>query len=202
MKQKIILFSAVTALFVQAELCDGIIPSGCKVLTLAKLPESSSSNIVRLSPSGRPLVLFNGHIISLAQEPDEPLFDWAPLAEDGGVLRDFCWLDGETVALLQETRLKIIHKNICTVNYALPAKTMRLARAGTRHCYLFGGGQNDILLLGKDGPVSNLVHSAEPFTAVAGDGISTFAAAGSTVYFLHAANSPAAVLLRNRPLPI
>lgn len=180
---------------------DGVVPVDCEVLTLAKLPTPSSdapySGIVRLSPSGRPLVLSQNRITSLAENLGEQLFDWAPLADVGGGARGFCWLNNKTLVLLQETQLKILRDGVCTTNMILPFKNMRAVRADEDHFYLFGGentgAQNDVLLLGVSGSITNLLHVPQPVTAVAGDGLNTFIAVGPAVFFLAGKDKPTPV---------
>ena len=187
----------------QAGLVDGIIPAGSTVLQVAKLPvvgrETTDNDIVRLSPGGSPTVLFNGHIVSLAEKQNGPYFDWAPVKEDGGKLIDYCFLDPDTSAVLQETRLKIVGSGGRVVNYVLPAPGGRLSRADGRHCYVFGGAMEKLLLVGVDGSVSNLLQSSG-ITAVAGDGRCTFVAVGNTVYFLDSGSGPIPVLMAHKPI--
>lgn len=197
----IYLASCVTCL--RAELADGVIPSGSTVTQLATLPAggagTSDTDVVRLAPDGRPTVSANGHIVSLVEERGEPFFDWAPVRQDGGRLVDYCFLDTERIAVLQETRLKIVQDGGCVVNYTLPSRGGRLSRADGRHCYLFGGAMESLLLIGADGSVSNLLQTSG-ITAVAGDGRSTFAALGDTVYFLDAVSGPSPVLMTRKPV--
>lgn len=197
----IYLASCVTCL--RAELADGVIPSGSTVTQLATLPAggagTSDTDVVRLAPDGRPTVSANGHIVSLVEERGEPFFDWAPVRQDGGRLVDYCFLDAERIAVLQETRLKIVQDGGCVVNYTLPSRGGRLSRADGRHCYLFGGAMESLLLIGADGSVSNLLQTSG-ITAVAGDGRSTFAALGDTVYFLDAVSGPSPVLMTRKPV--
>lgn len=182
---------------------DGIVPADCKILTLAKLPKPSnealSSDLVRLSPAGRPLVLFRNCITSLAENPSEQLFDWAPLADAGGVPRDFCWLNNKTLVLLQETQLKILRDGVCVTNIVLPFRNMRVVRADGDRFYLFGGEntgtENDVLLFGVGGSIINLLHVPQPVTAVAGDGFNTFIAVGPAVFFLAGKDKPTPVFL-------
>jgi len=197
----ICLVSCVTCLC--AELADGVIPSGSTVTQLAALPAggegTSDAGVVRLAPDGRPTVSANGHIVSLIEERGEPFFDWAPVQQDGGKLVDYCFLDAERIAVLQETRLKIVQGGGCVVNYTLPSRGGRLSRADGRHCYLFGGALEGLLLVGVDGSVSNLLQSSG-ITAVTGDGRSTFAAVGDTVYFLDSVSGPTPVLMARKPV--
>lgn len=136
----ICLASCVTCL--RAELADGVIPSGSTVMQLATLPAggagTSDADVVRLAPDGRPTVSANGHIVSLIEERGEPFFEWTPVRQDGGKLVDYCFLDTERIAVLQETRLKIVQNEGCVVNYTLPSRGGRLSRADGHHCYLFG----------------------------------------------------------------
>ena len=197
----ICLASCVTCL--RAELADGVIPSGSTVMQLATLPAggagTSDADVVRLAPDGRPTVSANGHIVSLIEERGEPFFEWTPVQQDGGKLVDYCFLDTERIAVLQETRLKIVQNEGCVVNYTLPSRGGRLSRADGHHCYLFGGALESLLLVGADGSVSNLLQSSG-ITAVAGDGRSTFAAVGDTVYFLDSVSKPSPVLMTRNPV--
>jgi hypothetical protein len=195
MQLRVLLFLALCAFSVQAATGpanDGIVPSNSKVLTLARLPESTndqpSGSVVRLTPSGRPVVLHCGRLVALSEQTNQPPAGWQPPVKTGGTLRDFCWLDSRTLALLQETQLEFIRDGICITNFTLPCKKMRMARADASHCYLFGGENvgkhNDVLRLGVGGTVTNLFRAPQPVTAVAGDSRSTFVAVGDTVFFL------------------
>ena len=199
----LIVFLASCAICLRAELADGIVPSGSTVLQLAALPPAGAGTpdvgVVRLAPDGRPTVAANGHIVSLVEEQGEPFFDWAPVRQDGGRLVDYCFLDGETTVVLQESRLKIVGGGGRVVNYTLPSRGGRLSRADGRHGYWFGGAMESLLLVGADGSVSNLLQSSG-ITAVAGDGRCTFAAIGDTVYFLDSISGPTPVLMARRPV--
>jgi hypothetical protein len=177
----------------------GIVPTGCRVLTLARLPESvpaAPADVaeVRLAVSGRPVVLFRGQLVALAEQPGQAFADWLPPAGEGGTVRDFCWLDRQTLVLLRETRLEFV-KDGAVVRVVLPPHPgMRIAPAGATHCYLFGGAPadaaNDVWRLGLDGSAPRLFQAAQPVTAVAGDGRSTFVAVGDTVFFLAEGKAP------------
>ena len=80
------------------------------------------------------------------------------------------------------------------VNYTLPARGGRLSYADDHHCYQFGAGMKDILLIGTDGSGSNLLHTTG-ITAATGDGTCTFAAVGDTAYFLAPDSKPTPVLV-------
>jgi hypothetical protein len=204
MQTRLFLFLALCAFSAQAgtgPANDGVVPANSKILTLARLPESTNNpppcSAVRLAPSGKPMALYHGRLIVLSEQTNQPPADWQPPMKTGGSLRDFCWLDGKTLVLLQETQLSFIRGGLCVTNFTLPFKEMRLARADASHCYLFGGknvgGHNDVLRLGLDGTVTNLFRAPQPVTAVAGDGDNVFAAVGDAVFFLSGTNAPRAV---------
>ena len=179
---------------------DGFLPAESRLVSLASLPAvppgADRRCVVRLAPSGRAMVLYRGRLVTLPERPEAPLADWIPPAA-AEPIRDFCWLDPQTVVLLRETGLDFINRGKLVRSVLLPGRGMRLARADAGHCYVYGGPsghQNrDILLLGAEGGVRNLLRAPQPVTAVAGDGNRTFAAAGLVVYCLLPGEEPRAV---------
>jgi len=170
---------------------DGFLPAGARLIPLAALPAAptgaESRKVVRLAASGRPMMLYRGRLVALAEQPAGAMADWTPPAEADPV-RDFCWLDGQTLALLRGAGLDFIRDGKPVRGIALPGRGRRLARADGTHCYLFGGSREpqnrDVLLFGADGSVRNLFRAPQAVTAVAGDGSVTFVATGPLVYFL------------------
>jgi len=176
---------------------DGFLPEDARILSLAHLPAATKDAAlpwtVRLAPSGKAMVLYGGRLVALAEQTDAPLSDWNP-PSDAEAIRDFCWLDGSTLALLRDTSLDFIRDGKPVRGVTLPGRGMRLARADGGHCYVFGGASgarhHEVLLFGVDGKVRNLIRVPEPVTAVAGDGSNTFVAVGPVVYFLTKESAP------------
>lgn len=179
---------------------DGFLPVESHLVSLARLPAALMGTgpacVVRLAPSGRAMMLYRGRLVALAEQPGDPLANWTPPI-DTEPIRDFCWLDGQTLALLRETGLDFIRDGKPVRGVTLPARGLRLARADAAHCYLFGGEsglqKHEVLLFGVDGSVRNLFRAPQPVTAVAGDGNYTFAAVGPVVYLLTRGAEPKAV---------
>jgi hypothetical protein len=188
------------ALTAAASNSDGFLPADSRLISLASLPatakEAAMPCAARLAPSGRAMMLYGGRLMTLGERTEDSLGDWAP-PSDAEQARDFCWLDGRTLALLRETSLDFIRDGKFVRGVVLPDKGMRLRRADSGHCYVFGGtgrlGGREVLLFGADGSVRNLFRAPEPVTAVTGDGSGTFAAVGPVVYFLSRGAEPRAV---------
>ncbi len=197
----------VAALAAAAADGDGFLPADARLLPLTILPPvpegAPARLVVRLAASGRPLVLYRGRLVALAERPAEAMADWNPPV-DAEAIRDFCWLDDHTLALLRETALDFIRDGKLVRGVKLPGRGLRLARADATHCYLFGGAREprnrDLLLFGIDGSVRNLFRAPQAVTAVAGDGRHTFAATGSVVYFLAPGTEPHPVFRERKPI--
>jgi hypothetical protein len=195
------------ALVAVADDGDGFLPADARLLPLTVLPSAPEGAparlVVRLAASGRPLVLYRGRLVTLAERPAEAMADWSPPV-DAEALRDFCWLDDRTLVLLRETALDFIRDGRLVRGVKLPGRGLQLARADATHCYLFGGARaprnRDLLLFGLDGSVRNLFRASQAVTAVAGDGRHTFAATGSVVYFLAPGAAPRPVFRERKPI--
>jgi hypothetical protein len=170
---------------------DGFLPAESKLVSLGCLPAApdgvDSRCVARLAASGRPIVLYQGQLVTLVERTEDPLVGWTPPNGAEPIL-DFCWLDGQTLVLMRETCLDFIRGGKLVRGVILASKGMRLARADAGHCYVFGGEgglqKHDVLLYGMDGNVRNLLRAPRPVTAVSGDGSNTFVAVGSVVFLL------------------
>lgn len=186
---------------------DGFLPAESKLVSLGCLPAApeggNSPCVARLAPSGRPILLYRGHLVALVERTEDPLVNWTP-PKDAEPIRDFCWLDGQTQALLRETCLDFVRNGKCVRGVILPGKGMRLARADAGHCYLFGGegrlNDHDVVLYGADGSVRNVFRASLPVTAVTGDGTNTFVAVGPVVFFLTPGQEPKPVFREREPI--
>lgn len=186
---------------------DGIVPEGARVVTLACLPEvprgAEANRTVRLTPSGVPMALYRGRLFVLNERPDSVLADWMP-PPDPEPVRDFCWLDEHTLALLRTSALDFVRDGKVVRGVALPSRGMRLARADSGHCYVFGGVTDplgrEVLLVGADGTLRNLFRAPAAVTAVAGDGVNTFVAVGPMVYFMAPKQEPRAIFQERVPI--
>lgn len=194
------LFLCAAAALQAADVRDGFLPEGARVVELARLPEAPKGTepacTVRLTPPGVPMALYRGRLFALTERAAAPRADWMP-PPDSQPVRDFCWLDGHTVALLRSTALDFVRDGKVAKGIALPSRGMRLARADGEHCYVFGGEADpygrEVLLVGADGSVRNLFRALAPVTAVAGNGTNTFVAVGTAVYFLAPERNPVPV---------
>jgi hypothetical protein len=170
---------------------DGFVPAESKVVSLGSLAAApggvDSRCVARLAPSGRPIVLYQGRLVTLVEGTGDPLVGWTP-PNDAEAILDFCWLDGQTLVLLREMCLDFIRGGKLVRGVILAGKGMRVARADAGHCYVFGGEgwllKHDVLLYGMNGSVRNLLRAPLPVTAVTGDGSNTFVAVGSVVFLL------------------
>ncbi len=186
---------------------DGFLPAGARLVPLATLPVApagaSARTAVRLAASGRPMALYRGRLVALAEQPARDLADWTPPADPEPV-RDFCWLDDKTLVLLRGSGLDFFRDGKPVRAIALPRRGLRLARADAAHCYLFGGprgsSNRDVLLFGVDGSVRNLFQAPAAVTAVAGDGRVTFVAAGPVIYAVSRGAQPRAVFRERLPI--
>jgi hypothetical protein len=203
----LLLGAALPGVAAPAEGGDGIVPEGARVVTLACLPEvprgAEANRTVRLTPAGVPMALYRGRLFTLPERPDATPADWAP-PPDPEPLRDFCWLDEHTLALLRTSALDFVRDGQVVRGVALPSRGMRLARADSGHCYVFGGVTDplgrEVLLVGADGALRNLFRAPATVTAVAGDGANTFVAVGPMVYYMAPKQEPRAIFQEREPI--
>ena len=175
------------------------VPRGVAVSTLVAPPGDSpaiawTKLAFDIDPDGLP-VYADGSSLRVFGSPK-------PLATTGSSpIDDFAWMRDGSLLLIAQNHLAGFGPHGIALGPQLPAPGMHVRPAGEGRAYVFGGAgepaNHDVYLFGRDGRIAKLLSAPEPVVAVAGDGSTTYVAAGRTLLRLRAGKS-VKLLLRTR----
>jgi len=144
--------------------------------------------------------------------------DGLPAVADGGRLKlfgsaqelltlntpkidDFAWMRDGKLLLVTQGRLAAVSPEGIVPSLALPSAKMRIRPAGADTAYVFGGPQepanHGVYIFSRQGKIAKLVDLPDPITAVAGDGSTTYVAAGNVILRI-AVNEPIRAILKTK----
>ena len=172
---------------------DLAVPAGVGVSALMRPDETKSATPLAfdIDPDGLP-VMADGPALKVMSSSSELL--------TLGVLHidDFAWMRDEALLLVTQGHLASLSPKGVDLGLALPSPDMRIRPAGDDTAYVFGGAtppyDRDVYLFARDGSVTKLATMPQPIAAVAGDGTTSYVAAGSSIVQV-TLNQPARILM-------
>ena len=162
-----------------------------------KSAETSPQSRFDVDPSGFPAV---------AEGASLKLFGTSRELLSLGVLTidDFAWMRDGSLLLVTQGHLEALSASGIELGPTLPGPGMRVRPAGPDTAYVFGGASEpsnrDIYLLTQDEQVLKLASLPVPVTAIAGDGKTSYAAAGRSILRISLDQPPQVVLDARDPV--
>ena len=180
---------------------DGFFPQDTTVefiLTASELPDEGKNikGKFQLNEVGQPTLLQNNIFYTLKNQKDQHTM---PPFRVGGKqeINNYAWMNDGTLLMVAEKQLGGLTATGFKRILTLPTAGMKVEPATESVCYIFRGDtkeqQRNLYLYRKGGKLLHLLEAPEPITAVAGDGVLTFAAIGDSVFAVIADNPPVLV---------
>ena len=174
-----------------------VLPKGVEAATIlapANAPKAAAllKTAFDVDPDGLP-VFANGSTLQVFGSPN-------PLAKIGSrKIIDFAWMRDGSMLMTTKSHLAGFDGKNLELGPQTPTTDMRVRPAGMTTAYVFGGANapvnHNVYLFSRDGRVAKLATTPTPATAVAGDGETTYIAAGGNLIRL-SRGAPAKVVLK------
>lgn len=188
----IILLAVLLICTEDAQALEGFLPDDLQISVLVQpkdLPGEfrDSKNILQINEVGQPTLLMKDTFLTLKNRADQKVI---PPFKVAGVTKidHYAWMHDGALLMIVGRKLGGLTMAGFEPILSLPAAGMKVQPAAADLCYLYGGDtdvqRRHLYLYKKGGRLLHLLDAAEPITAVAGNGNTTFAALGDAVFAL------------------